>query len=246
MRKIKLVVQYVGTNYCGWQKQKNGKSVQEVIEKAILKVLGEPCQVFGAGRTDAGVHAEGQVAHFETIANIYPPKLYHLINTALPDDIRILNSEEVSSDFHSRFSAKKKTYEYKFYVSDTILPLLEQTQTRVGYEFCYKKAKKACKFFVGTHNFSAFCASGTKVKDTTRTIYSLKLNKVSEKEYSLMVCGNGFLYNMVRILAGTIIEVGLNKKEASDIKNIIKSGKRELAGKTMPAKGLTLKKIEYE
>ena len=246
MKKIKLLIQYVGTNYCGWQKQKNGLAVQQVLEQAIEKVLGEPCAVFGAGRTDAGVHAEGQVAHFETNAKINPEQFYHMLNPILPDDIKVLSSEEVAENFHSRFSVKKKTYEYKFYVSNTILPLLEQTQTRVGYDFCYKNAKKACKYFVGTHDFSAFCSSGTKVKDTTRTIYSLKLNKVGQNQYSLVVCGNGFLYNMVRIIAGTILDVGLNKTKFSDIKDIIKSGKRERAGKTMPAKGLTLKKIEYK
>ncbi len=246
MRKIKLIISYVGSNYNGWQKQKNGVGIQFYLEEAIKKATGEEVEVFGAGRTDAGVHAMGQVAHFNTNSKIDAQKFYYAINEFLPDDIKVLSSCEVPEDFHARFSAKKKTYVYKFYASEVIMPLFEFDAVRVNSKFDEKKAKQALKFFKGTHNFKSFCSSNTSVKSTIRTIFSIKLKRDKKGIYSLIVCGDGFLYNMVRIICGTIVEVGLGAINVKDIPKIFESQNRNMAGRTMPAKGLTLQKIEYK
>lgn len=245
MRRIKLIIEYVGTNYNGWQKQKNGIGIQEILEKAILKSTGEEVEIFGAGRTDAGVHALGQVAHFDTNSKIQAEKYFYVLNKFLPEDIKIVSSCEVKQDFHSRFSAKQKTYLYKFYASDTIHPLKEFDSVKIGSKFDYKLAKKSLKYFKGTHDFVSFCSSNTNVKDTTRTIFKISLTKQKDEMFLFSICGNGFLYNMVRIIVGTIIEIGQHTKSICDINKMFEQKDRTLAGKTMPAKGLTLKEVKY-
>ena len=246
MRKIKLTISYVGTQYNGWQKQKNGLGVQGLVEKAILKVTGEEVELLGAGRTDAGVHALGQVAHFSTNSKMDPQKFYYALNQYLPDDIKVLSSCEVDENFHSRFSVKEKTYLYKFYASEVIMPLKEFDAVKINSKFDYKTAKKALKYFKGMHNFKSFCSTNTNVKNTTRTIYDIKLKKDKNGIYKLFITGNGFLYNMVRIISGTIVEVGLGIKKPKEVLDIFSNEDRKSAGRTMPAKGLTLYEIKYK
>ncbi len=244
MKRIKLTISYVGEKYNGWQKQKNGKGIQSILEDAIKKVTDEETVLEGAGRTDAGVHAWGQVAHFDTNSKMNPQKFFYAINQFLPDDIKVLSSCEVDQNFHARFSAKKKTYMYKFYESEVILPLLEFDATKISTNFNFNVAKKALKYFKGTKDFKSFCSVNTTVKTTVRTIYNIKLKK-EKNIVKLFVTGNGFLYNMVRIIGGTILEVGMRIKKPEDIKTIFEKQDRTLAGRTLPAKGLTLQKIEY-
>lgn len=245
MQRVKIEIQYDGTNYCGWQVQPNKTTVQGEIESAIFSALGEKCELFASGRTDAGVHAFCQVAHFDTNTRYKADNLWAMINRFLPDDIKILSSSAVDSGFNARKSAKRKTYEYRFYTGVVDLPLKKRYYAKVRTDFDFEKAQKAVPYFLGEHDFSAFCSSGTAVENKVRTIYDIELKKEDESCFCLSVTGNGFLYNMVRIIAGTIIDVGLGKIKPSDIKKIIKSKQRDMAGKTAQACGLCLKRVEY-
>lgn len=257
--RYKAVISYDGTNYVGWQKQHNGLSVQEVLEDAMSKTFNTYTKVTASGRTDAGVHALGQVVHFDAETSIPVDKIPYAVNTSLPRDISVLSVEKVSDDFNARFDAKKKTYCYKMYLSHHVLPLLEKTHHHVMVKLDLNKMKEACKIIEGTHDFKCFEASGSVVKNTVRTIYSLQIDsapimgaKMYEKdglvydcELSITVTGNGFLYNMVRIIAGTLLYVGNGKLSVDDVKNIIDKKDRTLAGKTLPAEGLFLVNVEY-
>ena len=243
---IKLTVSYDGTNYNGWQIQKNGDTIQQRIENALFDVYGEKVTLTGSGRTDSGVHAKGQVASFIAPSeNIPAEKIAKALNTRLPKDIRVLSSEKVSEDFNARFSAKKKTYLYKMYKSETVLPLLDRYALKADEKIDVKKMKKAAKLFVGEKDYAVFCASDTDVKSTVRKIYKSTV-KVKGNEIFFYVTGNGFLYNMVRIMAGALLAVGEGKIIVSDLKNILISGKRVNEIKTLPANGLTLFSVEYE
>ena len=242
---IKLTLSYDGTNYCGWQKQKNGVSVQEIVEKALKELTGQEISVVASGRTDAGVHAEAQVVSFDYDGNIPPERLYLALNTILPDDIKATDSSEEGKSFNARKSAKKKTYVYSFYVSKTILPLKERYATLVKEKPDLALMEKASKLLIGKHDFSAFCSVGSSVKTTTRTIYSIDALEEGDT-INVYVCGNGFLYNMVRIIAGTLLEIGQKKRTEESIVKALESGKRELLAKTLPAKGLSLKSVEYK
>lgn len=241
--RIFLKISYDGTNYCGWQRQKNGVSVQEVLEYAISKLTGESITLIGSGRTDSGVHAEGQVAHFNTVSTIPPERFYLAINALLPDDIRVISSNAVSEDFHARYTAKRKTYTYNFYVSPVTLPLKERYATRVDAFDCVK-AQAVLDEIVGTHDFKCFLSSGSEIKTTVRTIYSANVTAV-DGNVSITVCGNGFLYNMVRIIAGTALYATQDKITPLTVREALEKGDRSLVGKTAPAKGLTLKSVEY-
>lgn len=245
MKRIKLIIQYLGTNYAGWQVQPKHITVQGALEKAIEDGLGEVVEVHGSGRTDAGVHAFAACAHFDTNSVINPNKIYAVLNRFLPVDIRILTSEQVEQSFHARFSAVEKTYEYRFYVSPINMPLLDATHARVGYDFDFDQSLNACRAFLGTHDFKGFCSSGSRVKDTVRNISKISLSAGRDNTFCLSVTGNGFLYNMVRIIAGTIIEVGCGKISAADMPEIIASGDRNRAGRTAQACGLTLREVKY-
>ena len=242
--KIRLVISYDGTNYCGWQSQENGTSVQQLVERAVLDATGEKVAVVSSGRTDAGVHAAGQVAHFETKCPIPPEKIKFALNALLPDDVKIVKSERAADDFHARYSAKKKTYRYSFYVSDVILPLKDRFAERIVSEPDYPKMLFAADALCGEHDFVAFSSVGSSVRSTVRTIYSISVTKTDGGFY-FDVCGNGFLYNMVRVIAGTLIAVGYGEISAADIKAALESGKRDRRFKTLPAKGLTLLSVEY-
>lgn len=241
--RIKITVSYDGTDFVGWQRQKNGYSVQQSIEEAIFSLTGETVSVTGSGRTDAGVHAEGQVAHFDTESSVPPEKFYLALNPFLPDSVKILSSERVKDTFHSVRCAKKKTYCYSFYFSSVPLPLKERYATRTD-SVDVEKMRDALSLFIGKHDFKAFSSVGSSVKTSEREIYDAKL--IEENGFlRLYITGNGFLYNMVRIIAGTVLAVGQGSKTKDDIINAFVDGERNYAGKTLPAKGLTLKSAEY-
>ena len=243
--KIKLTVSYDGTNYCGWQVQPNGTTVQEQLENAVEKVTGERVRVTGSGRTDAGVHAKGQVAHFTVEKENIPPQRFVMaLNAHLPDDIKVLSSQQVSDDFDACRGAKKKTYKYSLYFADTPLPLKERYAVRLEQKVDINAIKECAKAFLGEHDFKGFCASGSSVKTTVRTIYDLIVD-ASEEDLTFTITGNGFLYNMVRIIVGTLIKVGEGKATKKDIEKMLETGERTLGGKTLPARALCLEKVEY-
>ncbi|PWM73128.1 MAG: tRNA pseudouridine(38-40) synthase TruA [Bacillota bacterium] len=240
---VKLLVEYDGTGYCGWQVQPNGDTVQAEIEGALLALTGEKISLTGSGRTDSGVHAKGQVASFSVSAENIPPEKYApALNALLPPDIRILKSERAAEDFNARFSAKRKTYRYTFYVSDVVRPLYERYAARSG-PLDVARMRAAAGLFAGERDFKSFCAANSSVKDTVRTIYRCEVEQEGDF-VTLTVCGNGFLYNMVRIMAGTLAEVGEGRLSEEDVEKIL-AGKKRGKGRTAPAKGLCLMSVEY-
>lgn len=242
---VKLTVSYDGTNYCGWQVQPNKITVQEVVEKALFTLTGEKIKVIGSGRTDAGVHAEGQVAHFKREKENIPPEKFALaLNIILPDDVKIVKSERADDDFSARRSAKRKTYVYRTYVSTAILPLKDRYAVQLEKQPDVSAMKACAKLLEGEHDFKAFCSSGTSVKTTVRTVYSIDIEERGN-EIIFSVTGNGFLYNMVRIIVGTLLAVGRGKIGKKEVEDMLATGKRALGGKTIPAKGLTLLSVEY-
>lgn len=244
MKNIKLTIEYDGSNYFGWQKQNNKETIQERIENAILMVTGEKSILTGSSRTDTGVHAKGMVANFKTNSTIPSDKIKFALNNKLPDDIVILKSEEVNDDFHARYNSKGKTYCY------TIINRKDRLALRRNYSYQFKwnldidKMKNACKYFLGEHDFSAFMSSGSSVKTTVRTINKLYIEN-SNDEIKIFISANGFLYNMVRIIVGTLVMVGIGKISDEDVIDIIKSKDRSKAGPCVPANGLTLEKVYY-
>jgi len=242
--RIKLTVEYDGTDYCGWQIQKNGLSVQQVIEDCLYNLTSEKIKITGSGRTDAGVHAKGQVAHFDTESTIPPEKFAVALNVLLPADIKVIKSEKVSGDFNARKSTKKKTYSYTVYRSEIPRPLKERYALMTDKNLDIPAMKSAAKLFVGEHDFISFCASGSSVKTTVRTIYSLSVKEKGE-DVIFTVTGGGFLYNMVRIIVGTLLKVGEGKASEKDIELMLSGKNRSLGGKTLPAKGLCLEKVVY-
>ena len=245
MRNIKITIEYDGTRYNGWQTQKNGSGIQEILTNAIHQVCKDVTKINGAGRTDAGVHAMGQTASFSTECKIPVNKLAAAVNVFLPKDIVIKNAEEVSKDFHARYSAKGKKYMYIVNNSSSRSALNFYREYNFPYELDYKKIKRACEIFEGTHDFRGFMASGSSVKDTIRTISKIQVKKRDDGRIIFNFTGDGFLYNMVRILVGTLLEVGLGKINVEELKSIIASKDRTKAGKTVPAQGLYLVEVYY-
>lgn len=246
MRNIKLIIEYDGTNYSGWQVQENASSIQGAVEKALFAVTGEKIGINGSGRTDAGVHARGQAANFMTGSSIPEEKFAYALNNKLPRDIVIKESVEVPIDFHARFSASAKKYSYLIYNSKFPSALLRNYAYHVNY--CERldigRIEKAAKAFIGTHDFFGFMATGSKVANTVRTIYELSIEQ--EKELiRFNYKGNGFLYNMVRIITGTLLYAGIGKIDPDEIKDIIMSKERDRAGITAPACGLYLEEVYY-
>lgn len=245
MKRVKLVIAYDGTKYCGWQKQPNAITVEEVINRELTKLLDEDIEVIGSSRTDSGVHALGNVAVFDTKTRIPADKITYALNQRLPGDIVIQSSCEVAPDFHPRYHKSCKTYEYKILNREFMIPTM-----RLYYHFVYKKLdtdkmQEAANYLVGEHDFKSFCSTKIQVKSTVRTIYSLDVIREGD-EIILRVRGNGFLYNMVRIIAGTLINVGLGIMEPSSIPNILNSTERKKVGPNAPAHGLTLVNIEFK
>ena len=237
-------MEYDGTDYAGWQRQSNAMTVQEQLERAVKRLTGETVCVSGASRTDAGVHALGQSAHFDTESRIPADKFSFALNTLLPPDIRVVRSEEVSAEFHSRFSGHGKRYRYLIHAAPHAGALDRRTHAHVIYPLDVEKMRREALDLVGTHDFAAFAASGSVVKDTVRTIYRVEVSQRGS-EICLIVEGSGFLYNMVRIIAGTLIGVGSGKLAPGAFRRAIESGSRLDLGVTAPAHGLTLMEVFY-
>ena len=245
--KILLTVAYDGTNYFGWQRQKNDNfvTIEQKIYEACYSLFKKDIKIIGASRTDRGVHALGQRVLIDVDTNILLLKLPRALNTFLPDDIIINEAFEVSNDFHPRYNCIKKTYRYRIFNSDYNNPIEKNFSEFVYKKLDVNKMKIAAKYFKGTHDFRGFCSSQTEVKSTVRTIFDIYIENENDNIINIYVTGDGFLYNMVRIIAGTLIDVGISKIDCNNIKNIIESCERSKAGKTASAKGLTLMKIYY-
>lgn len=245
MKRIKLTIAYDGTNYCGWQVQPNGITVEEVVNKALKKLTGEDIQVIGASRTDSGVHALGNVAVFDTHTTIPPERISYALNQRLPEDIVIVKSEEVAEDFHPRYCDCSKTYEYHILNTRIPIPTKRLTNYFVSYDLDVEKMRKAAGYLIGEHDFVSFCNVRTDVEDTVRTVTELEILKGGE-EITIRISGNGFLYNMVRIIVGTLIRVGRGFYEPEKVKEILEAKDRKAAGVTAPPHGLILAEIRYE
>ncbi len=245
MKRVKMIVAYDGTNYCGWQIQNNGLTIEEVLNKTLTELLKEKITVTGASRTDSGVHAEGNVAVFDTENRMPADKICFALNQRLPDDIRILQSEEVAPDYHPRKQNCVKTYEYKIMNRKIEIPTL-----RLYTHFCYypldvDKMREAGAYLVGEHDFKSFCTARGQAEETVRTIYSLDIEKTGDL-ITIRIKGSGFLYNMVRIIAGTLMKVGMGVYPPSHVEEIIDARDRNAAGPKAAAKGLTLVSLDYE
>ena len=243
-RNIKLVVAYEGTAYHGFQRQNNAVSIQQILEERLEKLFGHPIKITGAGRTDAGVHAYGQVINFLTCGSIPTDKIPVAARGLLPDDIVIMEAEEVDSGFHARGSAKSKIYTYRLYLKKIADPFLRNMVWQVNWSLDVDAMKEAAKALTGTHDFSAFRAAGGAPVSPIRTIYSIDFS-VEGPVLELTFWGNGFLYHTVRNLVGTLVEVGLKKKKPEDMERILDSRNRKMAGMTAPAHGLYLKEVKY-
>lgn len=245
MKRVKLVVAYDGANYHGWQVQDNGITIEEVLNRTISELVQEDIKVIGASRTDAGVHACGNVAVFDTESRIPGDKFSFALNQRLPEDIRIQESCEVDADFHPRYADTVKTYEYNILNRRFELPT-----KRLYAAFCYypmdiERMNQAAAYLVGEHDFKSFCSAGAQVQTTVRTIYAVNVTKADDMVH-IRITGNGFLYNMVRIIAGTLMQVGTGLMEPEQVKEILEARDRSKAGPTAVAKGLTLVEIRYE
>ena len=245
MKRIKLVVAYDGTNYCGWQVQNNGETIEGVLNRELSNLLKEEITVIGASRTDAGVHALGNVAVFDTNTRIPAEKISFALNTRLPDTIKIQDSCEVAPNYHPRHCVSYKTYEYQILNCKFPLPTSRLTSYFFHRPLDVEAMKEAAKYLVGEHDFKSFCSSKTQVLTTVRIIYNLDVIKEGDR-ITIRVTGNGFLYNMVRIIAGTLIQAGLHTFKPEYMKEILEAKDRQMASNTAPACGLTLIKIEYQ
>lgn len=245
MKRIKLVIAYDGTRYCGWQLQPGQPTIEGELNRALSDLLGEEIIVIGASRTDSGVHALGNVAVFDTESAIPAEKICRALNVRLPEDIRVQSSTEVSPDFHPRRCVSRKTYEYRILNRKIALPTERLYTTFVYYELDLKRMQEAAGYLIGEHDFKSFCSVKTQAIDTVRTIYQLDVNKLGDI-ITISVTGSGFLYNMIRIIAGTLIEIGRGAYPPERIKEMLEGLDRSLAGPTALAEGLTLMEIQYE
>lgn len=244
MRNIKLIIEYDGKGFNGWQKQPNKLNIQGEIEKAIEEITQEKVDLIASGRTDAGVHSLGQTANFKTNSKIPADKLAFAINSKLKKSIRIKSAEEVDERFHSRYSVKSKKYRYTINNSLHGTALYRDMEYHFPVKLDVEKMKEAAKYFEGEHDFKTFKASGTSSKSSVRKIYKAEVYQIGEKIY-IELTGNGFLYNMVRIISGTLLDVGIGKIKPEEIIEIIESKDRKRAGKTLPANGLCLVEVTY-
>lgn len=244
MRNIKLTIEYDGKGFNGWQKQPNKLNIQGEIEAVIEGITGEKVELNASGRTDAGVHSFGQVANFKTNSNIPIEKFPIAINSKLKKSIVIKSAEEVDERFHSRYNCKQKTYRYVINNSEYASAIYRNLECHISQKLDISLMKEAIKYFEGEHDFAGFKASGTSSKSSVRIIYNAEIKEENDRLY-IYLTGNGFLYNMVRIISGTLVEVGLGKIKPEEIPNIIKSKDRQKAGKTLPPQGLYLMKVEY-
>lgn len=245
MKRIKLIVAYDGTNYCGWQIQPNGLTIEEVLNRKLSKVLKEDIRVIGASRTDSGVHALGNVAVFDTDTSIPPERIAYAVNQKMPEDIVIVRSEEVPKDWHPRYCDCEKIYEYHIWNAQTPDPTRRRTTYFVSYRLDLDKMRQAASYLIGEHDFASFCNVRTNVENTVRTIYELTVEQ-KECEWIIRIQGNGFLYNMVRIIVGTLLRVGRGFYTPEKVRDILKAQDRQAAGVTAPPQGLILKEILYK
>lgn len=244
MRNIKLTIEYEGKDYNGWQKQPNHLNIQGEIERAIQNVTGEEVELIGSGRTDSGVHAFGQVANFKINSKFPIEKMATAINSQLKQSIRILKAEEVDLRFHSRYNCHQKTYGYFIENSEQGSAVYRNITYHISQPLDVEAMQEAANYLIGEHDFSSFKSSGTSSKSSVRTIYKAQILKEQER-VAIILTGNGFLYNMVRIIAGTLVEVGLGNIPPKEIEKILEAKDRQKAGKTLPAQGLFLMSVEY-
>ena len=244
-----LKIAYDGTAYAGWQRQKNALSVQEALENAVLSALHEDIRVTASGRTDAGVHAAGQVCHFDSNTITVPPeKMPDCLNRHLPPDVRVVEGWAADEGFDANRSAKRKTYCYSLYVSPREMPLKDRYSVRIEDASALEVLQAKAKLFEGEHDFKAFCASGSSVKTTVRRVYQVRVEEgesYGSRDIKIFVTGNGFLYNMVRTMVGELLDISMGRRTEESLTTAYETGERGLLGKTMPAKGLTLISVEY-
>lgn len=244
MPKIKLTIEYVGTDFCGWQSQTNGNSVQDAVERALGKYFDcDFVRIYAAGRTDVGVHAVGQVAHFVTDKDVNPYKLCLGVNLALPESVAVTNAEIVADDFDARFSAISKTYCYRIYVSPVRKPTLDVNHTQIYKPLDADAMRQAAALLAGTHDFAAFQNTGSNLKGTVRTVNSFEIAERENGVIEFVINGNAFLYNQVRNMCGLLVEVGKGKYGQEEVCQALNGAK--LKYKTLPAKGLTLERVYY-
>lgn len=245
MKRIRITVAYDGTDYCGWQIQPNGITVEEVLNRELSRLLGEKIRIIGASRTDSGVHALGNTAVFDTETRIPPERISYALNQRLPEDIRVQHSCEVAPDFHPRYQETVKTYEYRILNRQFPLPAYRLNTYFTYYTLDADRMRRAAAYLTGEHDFKSFCAAGAQVKTTVRTVYDLQVQKDGDL-ITIRITGNGFLYNMVRIIAGTLMKVGNGEWEPEYVEEILDAKDRRMAGPTAPAKGLTLMEILFQ
>ena len=243
-KRIRITVAYDGTNYHGWQIQDNGNTIEAELNKCLSELLGEEIRVFGASRTDSRVHALGNVAVFDTQNPMPASKISYALNQRLPEDIRIQRSEEVSPNWHPRHCESRKTYEYRIYRAEFPMPVKRLYSYFTYHTLNVERMREAAAYLEGKHDFKSFCQTGAQVENTVRIIYALWVEEQGQ-DLVIRVCGNGFLYNMVRIIVGTLLEVGQGKREPESMPDILAAGDRAAAGATAPAHGLTLMKYEF-
>ena len=245
MRRIRLTVAYDGTNYCGWQIQPNGITIEEVLNRALWRLTGEEITVIGASRTDSGVHALANVAVFDTESTIPPERFSYALNQRLPEDIVIVRSEEVPLTWHPRYQNSRKTYEYHIINARTPLPTKRLYNGFVSFPLDVERMREGAAYLLGEHDFAAFCCIRTNAKTTVRTITDLQIEQNGE-EIVIRITGNGFLYNMVRIIAGVLIRVGRGFYEPEKVLELLEGRERKKEAVTAPANGLVLVEIAYE
>lgn len=243
--RVKMIVAYDGTNYKGWQVQPNGITIEEVLNKNLSNLLGEQIVVSGASRTDSGVHSLGNIAVFDTNTRMPADKIAFALNQRLPEDIVVQGSCEVEDGWHPRYQNSRKTYEYRILNRTFRMPTRRLDTYFYHYPLDVEKMKKAASYLEGEHDFKSFCAIGAQVKTMVRTIYACDVEKEGDI-ITIRVTGNGFLYNMVRIIAGTLVQVGGGAIEPEAVKEILAKKDRSAAGPTAPAHGLTMMGIEFE
>jgi tRNA pseudouridine38-40 synthase len=243
-RNVRLTISYDGTGYCGWETQKNGVAIQEVIEKAIAKITGEEVALEGSGRTDAGVHALAQVATFRLRHRIPARKLVLALNATIPDDVAVLDAEDVGPDFHARFSAVSKTYRYTILDDRVRRPLLRRTSYHFPQPLDASAMHEAAQAIVGTHDFRAFAKEADRKRSCVRTMFRAAVSRDGVLIH-VEITGDGFLYNMIRILTGTLIEVGLGRRPVDALARLVRGGRRPHAGFTVPPHGLCLLGVDY-
>ena len=245
MRNIKLLIEYEGKGFNGWQKQPNKLNIQGEIERAIEEITGEEVDLIASGRTDAGVNAIGQVANFRTNSTIEIEKLPYAINSKLKKSILIKDAEEVDEKFHSRYSVHSKTYRYTINNSQFGTAIYRDMEYHFPLKLDEKLMNEGAQYLVGKHDFKSFKASGTSSKSSVRTIYKAEIKEMPNNRIYIELTGNGFLYNMVRIIAGTLVDVGIGKYPPTYVKEILEEMDRNKAGKTLAARGLCLMKVDY-